>query len=168
MKRRQPTSERASEGCKEASVSIRQHTYVSIRLHAPLCVRGASEGCKEGMEEGWREGTEVAYVSIRQHPSAYMKRRQRASERASGDARKHTSAYVSIHQHTSAYVCMLLCVSEEQARDARKEWRREFFFFSAATRKNLKLVRVRSVLASGVVLYVCLRMLRMLTDADGC
>jgi hypothetical protein len=56
-----------------------------------------------------------AYVSIRQHTSAYVSIRQ-LSEGAWGPERvlityilyiKHTSAYVSIRQHTSAYVSSL-------------------------------------------------------------
>ncbi len=51
-----------------------------------------------------------AYVSIRQHTSAYVRRRRRGSSfgclhtSAYISIRQHTSAYVSIRQHTSAYV----------------------------------------------------------------
>ena len=52
-----------------------------------------------------------AYVSIRQHTSAYVRSPQCASTTAAApplccsvSIRQHTSAYVSIRQHTSAYV----------------------------------------------------------------
>jgi hypothetical protein len=61
------------------------------------------------------EGAEVeeAYVSIRQHTSAYVSRhtcwRTLSPDWRERRLRKHTSAYVSIRQHTSAYVSRHTC-----------------------------------------------------------
>ncbi len=45
-----------------------------------------------------------AYVSIRQHTSAYVSIRHLRASAPTCSIRQHTSAYVSIRQHTSAYV----------------------------------------------------------------
>ncbi len=49
-----------------------------------------------------------AYVSIRQHTSAYAYAvALDAASAAYGSIRQHTSAYVSIRQHTSAYTAAI-------------------------------------------------------------
>ena len=55
--------------------------------------------------KGTRQHTS-AYVSMRQHPSAYDTRvwLNTSAPKAHVSIRQHTSAYVSIRQHTSAYV----------------------------------------------------------------
>jgi hypothetical protein len=100
-----------------ACVSIRQHTsaYVSIRQHTPraqepvraLVVQYLSLVVKYLSQPSSRISEEYAahtpcahtsaYVSIRQHTSAYVKRMPRTRP---ARIRQHTSAYASIRQHT--------------------------------------------------------------------
>jgi hypothetical protein len=94
-----------------AYVSIRQHTFVSGSTRVPSRAAAAtppphpapssppltlpSSSFEHRRPMRRRDVHTSAYVSIRQHTSAYLCR-------GGGDA--HTSAYVSIRQHTSAYV----------------------------------------------------------------
>jgi hypothetical protein len=64
---------------------VRSGCGLSARLHTSACVSIRS-----------------AYVSIRQHTSAYAKWLRSIRSPAYVSIRQHTSAYVSIRQHTSA------------------------------------------------------------------
>ncbi len=54
----------------------------------------------------FRSANTSAYVSIRQHTSAYVSIPAVGLGASAEATRQHTSAYVSIRQHTSAYVSM--------------------------------------------------------------
>ena len=74
----------------EASADLKSGTYPT----------GGEKGLGAG---AGGSGSLHAYVSIRQHTSAYVRAGAGAGEEGVGRC-THTSAYVSIRQHTSAYV----------------------------------------------------------------
>jgi hypothetical protein len=105
-----------------AYVSMRQHAsaYVSIRQYARLraCARRQHasvvsqyivDGCvyvRSNYEnDSARHLHTSAYVSIRQHTSAYGCVYVRSNYENDSARHLHTSAYVSISQHTDACMC---------------------------------------------------------------
>jgi hypothetical protein len=60
----------------------------------------------------------LAYVSIRQHTSAYLRALGAAEADAHGEHERHLSAHVSIRQHTPAYVSIRQHNCASRARTA--------------------------------------------------
>jgi hypothetical protein len=111
--------------------------YVCIRQHTPAVVSMRQHEAAQHVHHRFDDICKAAYVSIRQHTSAYVKdlrqhgRRQcaqgpdegRACQRARAShartahtrkARQRPPAYVSIRQHTSAYVSIRARISLAQ------------------------------------------------------
>jgi hypothetical protein len=89
--------------------SLYMHSHVSLHNTENNFYRASAEGRLGGGSDApyacsARLGP--AYVSIRQHTSAYVSRRKRCALRLQRPPRpcirQHTSAYASIRQHTSA------------------------------------------------------------------
>ena len=92
---RQHTSAYASI---RTSAYVRQHTYVSILQHTSWPPSPA--GRRGGQHRvSIRIRVSAAYVSIRQHASAYVRTASRQHPHTRTPVTQHTSAYVSTGQH---------------------------------------------------------------------
>ena len=102
---RQHTSANAPRHRRQESFERREQAalvfailYQQLRQYLYFC----TEGRTASREESLSSTTSIAYVSIRQHTSAYVSTEGRTASREESLSSTTSIAYVSIRQHTSS------------------------------------------------------------------